>query len=230
MTQTRRERVREAAREEIIATAWKQTGEMGAAGLSLRAIAREMGMTAPALYRYYKDRDALVTALLMDAFDSFSAALEAARDACAVDDHTGRFRAIHKAYFQWGASNPQKYIFLFGTPIPGYQFAAEAGPSARRSFLVLQGVIGDAYTAGKLTGEAFLQQLPPPLQSQYEALQRLGMPYAPVVTHWALSCWNTIHGLTSLFLYGYSQGFLGEQIDRFVNSEIERIAKALGLE
>ena len=76
MTQTRRERIREATIDEIKSTAWKQVGETGAATLSLRAIAREMGMTAPGLYRYYKDRDALVTGLLIDAFDSFSAALE----------------------------------------------------------------------------------------------------------------------------------------------------------
>ncbi len=76
MTQTRRERIRVSTLEEIKSTAWKQAAEQGAASLSLRAIAREMGMTAPGLYRYYKDRDALVTALLMDAFDSFSTALE----------------------------------------------------------------------------------------------------------------------------------------------------------
>ncbi len=82
MTQTRRERARDATREEILSTAWKQIGEVGAVGLSLRGIAREMGMTAPGLYRYYKDRDALVTALLMDAFTSFTASLEAGRDSC----------------------------------------------------------------------------------------------------------------------------------------------------
>jgi len=101
MTQTRRERIRTATIDEIKSTAWKQATEQGAAALSLRAIAREMGMTAPGLYRYYPDRDALVTALLMDAFDSFSAALETARDNCAADNHIGRFRAICKAYFEW---------------------------------------------------------------------------------------------------------------------------------
>lgn len=226
---TRRERIRTATIDEIKSTAWKQAAEQGAASLSLRAIAREMGMTAPGLYRYYKDRDALVTALLMDAFDSFSAALEAARDNCAADDHVGRFRAICKAYFAWGAANPQKYIFLFGTPIPGYQFSTEVGPSAQRSFLVLQGVIGEAHAAGKITGELTAIRLPTSLKSQYEALRKMGMPYVPIVTQLAMSTWSMVHGMTSLFLYGYFAGFLGEQVETFIDFEIEKMIRVLGL-
>lgn len=229
MTQTRREKLRDATIDEIKTTAWKQIGEGGAASLSLRGIAREMGMTAPGLYRYYQDRDALVTALLIEAFDSFSTALEAARDEFEADDYVGRFRAICKAYFQWGMANPQKYILLFGTPIPGYQFTTEVRPSAQKSFLVLQGVIGQAHQAGKIVGEAGALGLPANLKVQYEALQKIGMPYTPLVTHLALSTWNTIHGLTSLFLYGYSSGFLGEQVESFVESETERMVKAFGL-
>jgi AcrR family transcriptional regulator len=230
MTQTRRERIREATIEEIKSTAWKQVGETGAASLSLRAIAREMGMTAPGLYRYYKDRDALVTALLIDAFDSFSAALESALDACAVDDHVSRLRAVNKAYFQWGAANPQKYILLFVTPIPGYHFAREAEPSARRSFFVLQGAVGEAYLAGKIKVDAASLQLPNSLESHYEALRKMGMPYFPIVTHLALSLWSMMHGITSLFLHGYFVGFLGEQVEAYVDSEIQKMNRILGVE
>lgn len=230
MTQTRRERIRTETIDEIKATAWKQVAEQGAASLSLRAIAREMGMTAPGLYRYYQDRDALVTALLMDAFDSFTHAMEIARDECDSDDHVGRFRAISKAYFQWAASDPQKYLFLFGTPIPGYQFAPELGESAQRSFLVLQGVIGEAHKAGKITGELTALRMPTSLKSQYEALKKLGMPYVPIVTHLALYTWGTVHGMTSLFLYGYFTSFLGEQVEVFVDVEIEKMIRVLGLE
>ena len=227
---TRRERIRNETIEEIKSTAWKQVAELGAASLSLRAIAREMGMTAPGLYRYYKDRDALVTGLLMDAFNSFSEAMEIARDECAIDDHMRRFRAIAKAYFQWAARDPQKYLFLFGTPIPGYEFAPELGESARRSFLVLQGVIGDAHAAGKVTGELTALRLPTSLKSQYEALKKMGMPYVPVVTHLALYTWSMMHGMTSLFLYGYFTGFLGEQVEAFVDVEIEKMVRMLGLD
>src|SRR5215203_1739408 len=170
MNSTRREKRRISTLDDIKSTAWRQVAEQGAASLSLRAIAREMEITAPALYRYYKDRDALVTALLIDAFDSFSNALEVARDGCDEDDHLGRFRTIHKAYFQWAVGDPQKYLFLFGTPIPGYQFSPALGPSAQGSFLILQGVIGEAYVAGKITGESAALRLPTSLKSQYDTL------------------------------------------------------------
>ena len=196
MNSTRREKRRSATLHDIKAAAWKQVAEFGAASLSLRAIAREMQITAPALYRYYKDRDALVTALLIDAFDSFSNALEVARDGYEADDHTGRFRAICKAYFQWAVGDPQKYLFLFGTPSPGYRFTEQLGSSAQRSFLILQGVVGDAYVAGKVVGELTALRMPTSLKSQYDALKRMGLPYVPVVTHLALAMWSMMHGMT----------------------------------
>jgi AcrR family transcriptional regulator len=229
MNSTRREKRRNATLDDIKAIAWKQVAELGAASLSLRAIARDMEVTAPALYRYYKDRDALVTALLIDAFDSFSNALEAARDGYEADDHAGRFRAICKAYFQWAVADPQKYLFLFGTPIPGYQFAPELGPSAQRGFLILQGVVGEAYVAGKVVGPLTALSMPTSLKSQYERLKRMGLPYVPVVTHLALAVWSMVHGMTSLFIYGYFTGFLGAQVESFVDLEIEKMIRILGL-
>ena len=229
MNPNRREKKREATLQEIRATAWKQIGEVGAASLSLRGIARDMGMTAPALYRYYKHRDALVTALLIDAFTAFSSALAGAGDAFPTDDHSGRFRGICKAYFHWAAQNPQRYALLFGTPIPGYLFAEELGPVAQRSFLILQGVIGEAHAAGRITGEVAALRLPTPLKSQYEILKKTGMPYIPLITHLALSVWSTMHGITSLYLHHYLTGFLQENVEAFVDYEIEKIALSLGL-
>jgi AcrR family transcriptional regulator len=229
MNPNRREKKRTAALEEIRATAWKQIGEMGAASLSLRGIAREMGLTAPALYRYYRDRDALVTALLIDAFTAFSNALEAGRDACAPDAHAARFRAMCKAYFQWAVQNPQRYALLFGTPIPGYLFAEELGPVAQRSFLILQGVIGEAHAAGKINREPETLRLPTALKAQYEMLKKMGMPYTPLITHLALSVWSMMHGITSLYLHHYLTSFLQDNVEAFVDVEIEKIALSLGL-
>jgi AcrR family transcriptional regulator len=228
MTQTRRERLRDATREEILATAWKQIGEQGVASLSLRAIAREMGVTAPGLYRYYPSRDDLVTVLIIEAFNSFSLALEISRDACKPDDHVARFRAICKAYFQWALINPQKYALIFGTPVPGYVLDNRAGPAAQRGFLALQNVIGEAHTAGKISGDAVTVRLPAALKSQYEFLKTYGMPYTPIVTHLALSAWSMIHGMTSLYLYGYFSSFLADQSESFVNLEIEKMTRAIG--
>ena len=229
MNQSRREKKRTAALDEIRATAWKQIGEMGAAALSLRGIAREMGVTAPALYRYYRDRDALVTALLMDAFTAFGDALETTRDSVSASDHAGRFRFVCKAYFKWATENPQRYALLFGTPIPGYLFADELGPIARRSFLILQGVIGEAYNAGKVVEDLAANRLPTGLNSQYQALKKMGMPYVPAVTHLALSVWSEMHGMTSLYLYNYLNSFLQRDVEAFVDFEIEKIARVIGL-
>jgi AcrR family transcriptional regulator len=230
MTQTRRERLREATREEILATAWKQIGEQGVASLSLRAIAREMGMTAPALYRYFPSRDDLVTVLIVEAFNSFSISLETSRDACKADDHIGRFRVACKAYFQWALSNPQKYALIFGTPIPGYVLDERAGPAAQRGFLALQNIIGEAHAAGKISGDVVAVRLPAALKAQYEVLKKYGMPYTPLVTHLALSTWSMIHGMTSLYLYGYFSGFLAGQSESFVDLEIEKMIRVIGFE
>jgi len=229
MDPTRREKKRAAALDEIRSIAWKQISETGAASLSLRRIAREMGMTAPALYRYHKDRDALVTALLIDAFTAFSGALEFGRDTCSTVDYAGRFRGMCKAYFAWATQNPQRYALLFGTPIQGYLFADELGPVAQRSFLVLQRVIGEAHAAGKISGEGAALGLPVRLKSQYESLRKIGMPYTPIVTHLALSVWSVMHGITSLHLQHYLTGFLQTEVETFVDFEIEKIIQMLGL-
>jgi AcrR family transcriptional regulator len=228
MTQTRRERQRDATREEILFTAWRQIAEQGVASLSLRAIAREMGITAPGLYRYYPSRDDLVTILIIEAFNSFSVALETARDACKPADHTARFRALCRAYFQWGISSPQKYVLIFGTPVPGYVLDERAGPAAQRGFLALQNVIGEANAAGRISGDAVSVRLPDQLTAQYEVLKNYGMPYTPIVTHLALSAWSMIHGMTSLYLYGYFAGFLADQSETFVNLEIEKMIAVIG--
>lgn len=228
MARTRKEQFRIETKEQIKDTAWKQIGERGAAGLSLRAVAHEMGVTSPLLYYYYKDRDALVTDLMMEAFQAFTAALEAGRDAYKPKDHAGRFRGMCKAYFQWAAANPQRYVLLFDTPVEGYLFAEELGPAAQKSFLVLLNVIGEAYTAGKpIAGK---QKLPPDLKARYIALKDMGMPYAGVITQTALSVWSTMHGITSLYLHNYLTGFLGPDMVSFVDFEIDKLVEALGLE
>jgi AcrR family transcriptional regulator len=229
MDVNRLEKRRTAALEEIRAAAWKQIGETGAASLSLRAIGREMKLAVSAIYRYYPDRDALVTALLIDAFKAFGDALEAARDGCPAADHAGRFRALCRAYFDWAVQNPQRYALLFGTPLEGHLFSAELGPVAQRSFLILQKVIGEAHVAKKINGPWAALNLPAGLRAQYEALRRLGMPHVLMVTHLALSVWTTMHGITSLYMHRYLGGFLQQEVETFVDFEIDKLARMLGL-
>lgn len=230
MNQTRRERIREATFEEIKSVAWKQIAEEGMPALSLRAIAREMGMTAPGLYRYYPSRDDLVTALIIEAFDSFTQYLETARDDRPADDHSGRFRAVCKAYFNWAMVAPARYTLIFGSPVPGYQLGEAAFPFAQRGFLVLQAIIGEALAAEKIHSPSGVPPLSQELLTRYAALQKLGMPFDSGTTHLALTVWSTLHGVTSLYLYGYLGRFLAEQVEGFVLQEIEQLVTLLGLE
>ena len=128
-------------RERIKETAWRQIAEKGAATLSLRAIARELGITAPAIYNYFPRRDDLVTALIVDAFTSFGQAQK-------ESDQPGRspaerLRILGMAYRDWAMKYPQRYHLIFGTPIPGYHAPAEITlPAAAGSLIPLMECFG----------------------------------------------------------------------------------------
>src|SRR5512145_3199489 len=128
--------------EAIKDTAWKQIAGYGAPALSLRAIARELKITAPAIYNYFPDRDALVTALIIDAFTSFGDWQLEARDSVHADDPGGRMKAIGLAYRHWAHAYPQRYQLIFGTPIPGYKGPVDKiFPSSPRSLSALVSVV-----------------------------------------------------------------------------------------
>ena len=137
MGKSRRERQRQSTYNEILQTARGQIRAKGAAALSLRAIARQMGITAPAIYRYFENRDALVTALIARGYRSLARALAQARDS--VDGgHAQRLVQTGLAYRRWGLENPELYALIFGTPIPGYEAPAEMTlPPAREALGVL---------------------------------------------------------------------------------------------
>src|SRR5690348_12056939 len=114
MTQTRAERLREATITEIKAIAHQQMADQGQAALSLGAIARTMGLTTPALYRYFANRDALITALIVEAYQELATALEQADAAAPTDDYTARFRSMAFAYREWAIAHPHDYALIYG--------------------------------------------------------------------------------------------------------------------
>ena len=188
--------------EAIKDMAWKQIAEAGASTLSLRAIARELKITAPAIYNYFPDRDALVTALIIDAYTSFGDYQLASRDAQAGDDLVGRFQAIGFAYRQWALEYPQRYQLIFGTPIPGYQAPMmEVLPSAARSLSALVSVIDELRVANKLQAENF-----PSIQPGYEPMFDIWRGFAGDYDIFSLSVamiiWSRVHGLVSLEVSG----------------------------
>lgn len=184
--------------EAIKDTAWKQIAESGAAALSLRAIARELNITAPAIYNYFPDRDALVTALIIDAYTSFGDAQLAARDSIAEDLHMQRLLAIGISYRQWAVTHPQRYQLIFGTPIPGYQAPLmEVLPSAARSLSALVSVVEQLRVANKLRSEGY-PTVQPGYEQQFEVWTSFAGNYDILSLAMSMLIWSRVHGLVSL--------------------------------
>ena len=141
---TARERVRAELTREITEVARRQLANDGAAGLSLRAVAREMGMASSAVYRYFASRDDLLTALIIDGYNAVSDAVEAAEAACPRADHLGRWLAVCRAVRAWALAHPHEYALLYGSPVPGYQAPQDTIAPATRAVLVFGHVVADA--------------------------------------------------------------------------------------
>jgi len=189
-------------REQIKETAWKQIAEFGAPALSLRAIARELTISAPAIYNYFPDRDALVTALIIDAYTSFGDSQLAARDAIAEGDVKGRMNAIGMAYRTWALTYPQRYQLIFGTPIPGYEAPmVEVLPSSARSLSALVSVIEQLRVTGKLKVSSF-----PEVKDEYKFGFEIWKTYGGNTDILSISVamiiWSRVHGIVSLEIAG----------------------------
>ena len=188
--------------EAIKEAAWKQITEYGAPGLSLRAIARELKITAPAIYNYFPDRDALVTALIIDAFISFGDWQIEARDSFSTEDHVGRMAAIGLAYRNWAHAFPQRYQLIFGTPIPGYKGPIEKIlPSSARSLSALVSVVEGLRLAGKLNVDAF-PKVKPEYKVSFEMWKTYGGDADVLSLSVAMVIWSRVHGIVSLEIGG----------------------------
>lgn len=196
---SRREQLKEQTYQEIIATARRQIAEKGAAALSLRGIARRMEMTAPALYRYFEDRDDLVTALIVTAYQSLQESLKAAWLEVQDQDSAAKLLAVGMAYREWALAHPEDYALIFGTPIPGYVAPPESTLPIARSAL---GVLIQALESGWKNGEFHLSSDAPALAPALLDDQPEMAEAAPLVAA-ALALWSLVHGLTSLELFGH---------------------------
>lgn len=184
--------------EAIKETAWKQIAETGAATLSLRSIARELGITAPAIYNYHPDRDALVTALIVDAFTSLGESQQAAIDALPADDNVARFSALGIAYREWAITYPQRYQLIFGTPIPNYVAPANITmPAAACAIIPSTNTLQALYSEGKLKVER-MAKLTPELESMLEAWKNNGGNADVEVLYLTAVVWSRVHGLVML--------------------------------
>jgi len=210
--------------EVIKETAWKQIAEFGAPALSLRAIARELKITAPAIYNYFPDRDALVTALIIDAYKSFGDSQLEARDAVPAIDLMGRMKAIGMAYRIWAHTYPQRYQLIFGTPIPGYEAPLmEVLPSAARSLSALVSVVEQLRVAGKLNVKSF-PEVKKEYKVSFETWKKYGGDVDMLSMSVAMVIWSRVHGIVSLEIANNLPPF-GANGDELYLFELDSLAR-----
>lgn len=196
---TPRERYRTQVRAEVKERAWEQIASAGATALSLNAIAKQMGMSGPALYRYFAGRDELITELIRDAYQSLADTFRASAAAGAD------LAALAHALRDWALDDPHRYFLVYGTPIPGYHAPDDiTGIASDIMRTLLDGVaaLPPAVTAVPPAGPAT------PFAAYLESHRAWsdGHPVAPPGLHHALTFWTRLHGVLSLELAGHFAG------------------------
>lgn len=196
-----RERYREQVRDEVKAHAWAQVATTGAAALSLNAIARQMGISGPALYRYFRNRDELITELVLDAYRDLSATCQAA--ATKGDPPRARLAAGATALRQWALAAPHRYLLIYGTPVPGYQAPPEATELAASVMTVLLDAFTETGTPAGRPGAAAAA-----LDRHLEGHRSWAgdHPAPPDALRRALTFWTRLHGVVSLEVAGHFTG------------------------
>jgi AcrR family transcriptional regulator len=228
-SRTARQRVRAELTREIKEIARRQLALQGAAGLSLRAVAREMGMVSSALYRYFSSRDELLTALIIDGYNAIGEAVEEADAMLARDDHAGRWLAICHAVRRWGLGHPHEYALLYGSPVPGYRAPRDTIVPGTRVALVYGRLISDAHHAGGLDPP---DNWPRPPDSLAEDAHRVGDAVMPgvsvdVVTR-ALAAWSGLFGAVSFELFGQFDNVIDDRNALFDHS-MSCLGRLIGL-
>ncbi|MFE5585331.1 TetR/AcrR family transcriptional regulator [Kitasatospora sp. NPDC056531] len=226
----RRERLRAETTAEIKRTALELMGGGGPDAITLRAIAREMGMTANAIYGYFAARDDLVTALIEDVYTALADAVDAAWAASAQGTPAVRIQAWAHAFRGWALANPEGFRLIYGDPVPGYR-APDGGPApdaARRVCVGIAALADAAWTAAQpahggdeFDWDDFDPGLLGKVRPAFPALPPAGVALA-------LRIWGHLHGLVALEVYGH----LSAQTlapDKLFRAELTQLVRTLGL-
>lgn len=229
-TLSRRDRVRAETTAEIKQTARQILVAQGPEAVTLRAIAREMGMTAPALYRYFGSHEDLIRHVVGDIFSEIGAGIAAAIDA-AGDGMTGKMIAACREFRRWGLSHKAEFGLLFGTPLPTLEAAHDD-------------VVAEC--AGKFSGVFFAlfyelwrkqpfpipadDEIDPGLRAQLASYQEaLGadLPLGAGLTF--LRCWVRLYGMVSLEVFGHLHFALEDSAPMF-EITLAELARLVNLE
>lgn len=203
----------------------RHLAEQGAARLSLRAVARELGMVSSALYRYFPSRDELLTALIIDAYNSLGEAAEAADAKVAEVAPAQRWVAVCEAVRRWALAHPHEYALIYGSPVPGYSAPETTIPPAARVGVLLIGIVRDAQRRHGIARTPVSAELEP------EA-RRMAADLAPDLPPEAVTAlaaaWAQLYGLVGFELFGQFNNVV-EDREAFFRNAAAQLAHGVGL-
>lgn len=209
----------------IKAIAREQVAERGAAALSLSRIARKLEMTTPALYRYFANRDELVSALVIDAYTELCEVTESALEGVEPDDLGGRFEAFMMSYRRWALAHPQDYILIHGAVLPGYK--APIDRVAAATFRVIRSFVDllmDAQRLGRLRIPPDFERLPAELARALRPVEELPAPLLLL----AFFTWLEAHSIVWQEIAGHLPPQLFEDGNVF-RLHVRNVGRHLGL-
>ncbi|MEU6992203.1 TetR/AcrR family transcriptional regulator [Streptomyces sp. NPDC046465] len=217
------------AREEVTAAikdeARRQLAAEGAAKLSLRAVARELGMVSSALYRYFPSRDDLLTALIIDAYDSLGSAAETAHAGVSGEEPLRRWTVICEAVRGWALEHPHEYALIYGSPVPGYSAPESTVRAAARVGQLLIDVVRDAHQGRGVA----VQPLPGELRTEGERLAAEFAPDLPPAAITAMvAAWAQLFGLVGFEVFGQFNKLVEER-SAFFSHAVRQLAHGVGL-
>ena len=231
-----RERVREEMTAEILAVAGAHMARDGAAALSLRSIARDLGMAPSALYRYFDGRDALLSALILAAYEALAEEAEKAADEAEskeAADATGeaeRWLSVPRALRLWALEHPHQWGLIFGTPVPGYQAPEDTIVPYVRTATALVRPLVAAHEAGRFRVDAHRPPVSAELQAAVAPVSEGLLPGMPAETAvLVLEAWTTIVGAISLEVFGHWRKTVLDP-GLFFDATIVHVAEAVGLQ
>ena len=223
-----RARAHAEVRAAILATASAHVAASGAAALSLRAVARDLDMVSSALYRYFASRDELLTALIIDAYDSLGEHTEAAVDATTHDAPAARWVDAAMAIRSWATNRPHEYALLYGTPVPGYAAPDDTVASGTRVSRALVRIVRDAAGDGRLDDPTSIVSAPT-AESFVSLRTAIDLPMVSDATVLALLlAWTQLFGLLTFELFGQTRNFVHDDECLFRDAAAT-MARHLGL-
>ncbi len=226
---TVRARIRAETTEEIKAVARRQLATAGT-DLSLRAVARELGLVSSAIYRYFASRDDLLTALILDGYSTLADLVVAAEALVPRDRPVDRFAAVGHAIRNWAHANRAEYALLYGSPVPGYVAPPETVVPVVRLSMVLIDILADAHDGGSWQPNdarpALDAALVGDLSAMLHGLDRPQVP--PVLLAQGLTAWASLFGVISFEVFGHSVG-VSRDYDALFDVQLAQIVSLTGL-